>query len=92
MKCILPLIAFFIFSSLFNAVNIFGQNVGINTDGSLPNPNAMLDVKSTNKGILIPRIDYNNRPTVNVPSGMLIYVVTNGPLGNNAYYYYNGTD
>ena len=71
--------------------SIMGQNVAINNDGSAPNANAILDVKSTNKGILIPRLDYNNRPSVSVPAGMLIFVTTNGPLGNNAYYFYDGT-
>ncbi|MFK5894799.1 MAG: fibrobacter succinogenes major paralogous domain-containing protein [Pseudomonadota bacterium] len=40
---------------LFLAVNGFSQ-VAINTDGSIPNTNAILDVKSTNKGMLIPRM------------------------------------
>ena len=66
------------------------QNVAINNDGSPPNTNAILDVKSTNKGILIPRIDFNNRPTTSVDPGLLIFVTSNGPLGNNAYYYYDG--
>ncbi len=65
------------------------QGVGINT--TTPDTNTMLEVKSTNQGILIPRIDYNNRPTVSVATGTLIYVVANGPSGNNAFYYYNGT-
>jgi hypothetical protein len=30
------------------------QNLAVNTDGSLANPNAILDIKSGNKGILIP--------------------------------------
>ena len=30
--------------------------VGINTDNSLPDSSAILDVKSTNKGLLIPRM------------------------------------
>lgn len=66
------------------------QSVGINT-GGVPNSNSMLEVQSTNKGILIPRIDYANRPTINVTSGMLIFVTANGPDGNNGYYYYNGS-
>ena len=32
---------------------LFSQNVGINNDGSPPDPSAMLDVKSTDKGLLI---------------------------------------
>ena len=33
------------------------QNVSINNTGSSPNLNAILDVNSTNKGILIPRVN-----------------------------------
>ena len=38
-------------------------------------------------GILIPRINYNNRPTVSLTEGLLIYVTSNGPSGNGFYYY-----
>ncbi len=72
--------------------NAYSQGVAINTDGALPNSNSILDVVSSNKGILIPRIDYNNRPTTGLTSGLLIYVTTNGPSGNNTFYYYNGSD
>lgn len=68
----------------------FSQSVGINTLAT-PNSNSMLDVYAANKGILIPRIDYANRPVTSVTSGMLIFVTANGPDGNNGYYYYNGT-
>jgi hypothetical protein len=36
---------------------VFAQNIGINADGSRPNANAILDIKSGNKGLLIPRMD-----------------------------------
>ena len=32
------------------------QNVGINDDGSAPDPKAILDVKSSTKGFLLPRM------------------------------------
>lgn len=63
--------------------------VAINVDGSTPNNSAMLDVKSSERGVLIPRVDYNNRPT-NPENGLLLYVISNGPYGNNAFYYFNG--
>ena len=45
---------FFAFIVSFCAVTIaYSQSVAINTDGSLPHPSAMLDVKNPNKGILI---------------------------------------
>ncbi|MBU0488211.1 MAG: hypothetical protein KKA07_01250 [Bacteroidetes bacterium] len=66
------------------------QNVCISTDGSAPDNNAMLDVKATNKGFLVPRINYNNRPTVSLTEGLMIYVTSNGPSGNG-FYYWNGS-
>ena len=53
-------------------------------------PSSVLDVKSKTKGVLIPRVDFNDRPTTNLTTGLLIYVIANGPLGNNLYYYYDG--
>lgn len=76
---------------LFSAV-VLAQNVGITDDGAYTaDPSAMLDVKSTDKGMLIPRIDFNDKPT-SPGTGLLIYVTTNGPEGNNAFYYYNGSE
>jgi hypothetical protein len=49
----------------------------------------MLDVKSADKGILIPRVDFNNLP-LTPATGLLVYVTANGPDGNNAFYYYDG--
>ena len=37
------------------AGNVNAQSVGINSDGSTPNASAMLDVKSTAKGLLAKR-------------------------------------
>lgn len=50
------------------------QAVGINTDGSPPNPNAMLDIKSPSKngkGLLIPRITQKQRLEANALGGLL---------------------
>jgi hypothetical protein len=45
---------------LFLILIVIGMNaysqVAINTNGSLPDNSAMLDVKSTDKGILVPRM------------------------------------
>jgi hypothetical protein len=61
---------------LFFVMPCFGQNVAINEDGSLPNPNAILDVKSFNKGILIPRISTSDRLAIKAPKGLLVYDTT----------------
>jgi hypothetical protein len=72
----------------FSCLRTYGQ-VAINNDGSPPDNSAILDLQSTNKGLLIPRIDFNNRP-VPAATGLLIYVTANGPAGDSALYLYNG--
>lgn len=50
------------------------QNVGINANGSLPDRNAILDVSSTNSGILIPRMSSAERNAITTPpNGLQIY-------------------
>lgn len=54
----------------------FAQNVGINDDNSTPDPNAILDVKSTSKGVLFPRMTTAQRTTLgnaNPTEGMLVF-------------------
>ena len=77
-----------IFFLVLEMNNSFSQ-VSVNTTGAPPNPAAMLDVQSTNKGFLLPCIDFNDRPLNPVP-GLMIFVIANGPYGNNALYIYNG--
>ncbi len=59
--------------------------VAINTDGSDPDLSAMLDIKSENSGILIPRVLFANRP-VDPANGLFIYQ-TDSIRG---FYYYDG--
>lgn len=62
--------------SLFLAKALAAQNVGINDDNSVPDPNAMLDVKSTSKGVLFPRLTTAQRNVLgsaNPTEGMLVY-------------------
>jgi hypothetical protein len=52
---------------------VFSQ-VAINTDGSLPNSSAMLDIKSTNRGLLPPRMTTNERTGIVTPAtGLVVY-------------------
>lgn len=58
--------------------------VGIGT--ATPDPNAVLDVASTTKGVLIPRMTFAQRQAMpNAPEGMLIYQTDNTP----GFYYCN---
>ena len=89
-KTSLEIPVIFSFVLLFFFSTSFCQSAGINTNGTT-DPNAMFEIRSSNKGILIPRIDFNNRPVNVVQSGTLIFVTQNGPDGNNTFYYYNGS-
>jgi len=51
--------------------------VGINTDGDSPNSSAMLDVKSTSKGFLPPRMTFAQRNQIASPAEGLIIFCTN---------------
>jgi hypothetical protein len=63
------------------------QNVAINTDGSIANPSAILDIKSTNKGLLTPRLTQAQRDLINNPaSGLLVYQIDNTP----GFYFFDG--
>lgn len=75
------------------------QNVSINTTGLAPNVSAMLDVESTTKGLLIPRIallSNTDAATIITPAtSLLIYNTTTAGLAPNniepGYYYNSGT-
>jgi microcystin-dependent protein len=64
------------------------QNVGINSDGSAPHSSAMLDIKSTSGGILIPRMTAAQKEVISSPAtGLLIYQTNDTP----GFYYFNGS-
>lgn len=67
-------LAFFILG-LFTA-NSNAQQIGINEDGSLPNTNAILDIKSFKKGVLIPRMSTADRLAIPHTTGLLVYDTT----------------
>ena len=61
--------------------------VAVNSDGASPDASAMLDVTSTSKGILIPRMTTTERETISSPAtGLLVY-----DTDENSFWYYNGT-
>ena len=68
--------------------NSFTQSVAINNDGSNPNSSAILDVKSNNKGILVPRLSTTEMNNISTPAdGLLIFNTTT----NKFYYCHGGT-
>ena len=68
--------SFFITILLLVGSALLAQD-GINTDNSAPDPSAMLDVKSTSKGFLPPRMTTAQRDLIGSPvTGLTIYNVT----------------
>lgn len=62
--------------------------VAVTTDGSSADPSAMLDIKSNDKGLLIPRMTEAERDAIDTPAeGLMIYQTD----GTEGFYYYNGT-
>lgn len=90
------LITIFACSSLIS----YAQNVGINATGAAPNASAMLDISSTTKGLLIPRVALtaanSNAPIgATITTSLLVYNTATAGAGTNAvspgYYYWDGT-
>jgi hypothetical protein len=77
---------------LFAAVFIIFLNrtaaqVSVNSDGSSPDSSAMLDVKSSTKGFIVPRMTAEERDAIIKPAKGLMIFCTD----NNGFYYNQGT-
>lgn len=78
-----------LFAFLFlitSASSVLSQSVAINTDGTPPHPSAMLDVKSANKGLLIPRTSTTTRLTIPAAKGLMVYDTT-----TSSFWFNNGS-
>lgn len=75
-----------LFLSIICASQLFAQ-IGINNDGSIPDTSAQLDVKSTTKGFLMPRMTAAQRMAIFSPSVGLQVYQSDGIMG--IYYFSN---
>lgn len=74
-------------ATLFSAGS-YSQSLSINSTAAVADSTAILDVSSTTKGLLIPRMTALQKNTIVTPAtGLLIYQ-TDGEAG---FYYFNGT-
>jgi hypothetical protein len=65
---------FILLGSLLTATIINAQNVAINNDGTSAATSAMLDVKSTTKGMLMPRMTSAQRTAITSPAlGLMVF-------------------
>jgi hypothetical protein len=85
MEVILKKIACICIVSIFSH-STFAQNVGISSNGAMPDPSAMLDIISESRGMLVPRMSLQKRDLIaNPANGLLIYQNTDVP----GFYYYD---
>jgi trimeric autotransporter adhesin len=75
--------------------SVHSQSVGINSDGSIPHSSAALDIKSSNKGLLVPRLSLSSETdatTISSPQTSLLVFNTNASLPNGiGFYFWNGS-
>ncbi len=69
-------------------IELSKAQIAVNTTGNPADASAMLDVQSTDKGILIPRMTQNERDDISSPATGLTVFQTDGKAG---YYYYDGS-
>jgi hypothetical protein len=68
-------------------LSAFSQNIAINADGSRPDRNAILDIQSGTKGLLIPRMGSSARLAIPNTRGLLVFDTT-----TNSFWYNTGTE
>ncbi len=87
MKRLFTLLTFIIGMSIISINLLQAQSVAINTDGSSAHSSALLDIKSTTKGMLAPRMNSAQRIAIATPAaGLLVY-----DTDTNSCWFYNGT-
>lgn len=67
---------------MFFIGSVFAQGVSINDNGSSPNSKAILDVSSTTKGFLPPRMTYSEKTAIaSPPAGLMVWCSNCGIYG-----------
>jgi hypothetical protein len=72
---------------ILEIVCLTAQSVGINNTGATPDESAILDIQSTDKGLLVPRMSSLEKHNIPSPAdGLIVYQTDSIP----GYYYFNG--
>jgi hypothetical protein len=87
MKSKLNLIAAAVILVLFSSNIIHAQSMGISNAAITPDPSSILEMRTTDKGILIPRMTTIERDGITSPATGLMLYNTN----TNQYNFYNGS-
>ncbi len=74
--------------SIFAQTNLFPSTGSAGIGTTAPNASSLLEIKSTKKGLLIPRMTIKQRNAITAPAtGLLIYQTNSTP----GFYYYDGS-
>ncbi|MCK4698948.1 MAG: hypothetical protein KAT38_01375, partial [Bacteroidales bacterium] len=97
--CVNQVLAITLMSFLYMVLSngLYAQNVAItDDDGYTVNAAAMLDVKSVNKGLLVPRValvSTTDPVSVTKPEGLLVWnTSTTGSYDDPGFYYWSGSN
>ena len=71
---------------LASGMNAFGQGVGVNENGADPDPSAIMDVSSRDRGMLIPRMPKAAKLAIPAPANGLLVYQTDDTVG---FWYYD---
>ncbi len=59
---------------IISAMSVSAQSVAVNSDGSQPDNSAILDIKSSSKGLLVPRLTTLQRTSIAGPAlGLTVF-------------------
>lgn len=82
------MLAAFLMAGYLQAQNTFPSTGSVGIGTTTPNGSALLDMVSTSKGLLIPRMTKSQRDGISTPAtGLMIYQTNNSP----GFYYYSGS-
>jgi len=73
--------------TIFSFPHVYGQTGKVGIGTTSPHPSALLDLSSSDKGLLVPRLSTAQRTAISAPAtGLLVY-----DTDQNQFYYHNGT-
>ena len=83
MKFWITVLGVLLFQGLYGQANILQRSMSIDRGGNEPDASAILDLRSTKQGFLVPRMNTSQRNSISSPAtGLLVY-----DTDNQAFYY-----
>ena len=86
--------SFSLIMCLFSSVSLYGQGVAINplASSTSPDPSAMLDVNSSEHGVLFPRVELvsTTNPISSPAEGLVVYNTSESFGIGKGFYFFNG--